>query len=141
MDYLSLAGENLLFGFVITAVGFILGYLLYSKVVLRQINLKDALFEKDNFAAWIEFVGAFVFPVLFLSSKAVEGAASSNIWLDLASSAIYAAAYVIVFALLRYFHRSRSVGSSSGCFAAERCARTDGAADSPAACRRRHRDR
>lgn len=102
MDYLNLAGENLLFGFVITAVGFILGYLLYSKVVLRQINLKDALFEKDNFAAWIEFVGAFVFPVLFLSSKAVEGAADTNIWLDLANCTIYAAAYVIVFTLLRF---------------------------------------
>ena len=102
MDYLNLAGENLLFGFVVTAVGFILGYLLYSRVVLRKINLKDALFEKDNFAAWIEFVGAFVFPVLFLASKAVEGAADSNIWLDLASCTIYAAAYVVVFTLLRY---------------------------------------
>lgn len=102
MDYLSLAGENLLFGFVITAVGFILGYLLYSRIVLRGINLKDALFEKDNFSAWIEFVGAFVFPVLFLSSKAAEGAADSNIWLDLANCAIYAAAYVVVFTLLRY---------------------------------------
>lgn len=102
MDYLVLAGENLLFGFVITAVGFILGYLLYSTIVLRGVNLKDALFEKDNFAAWIEFVGAFVFPVLFLSSKAVEGAADSNIWLDLASCTVYAAAYVIIFTLLRY---------------------------------------
>ena len=102
MDYLKLAGENLLFGFVITAVGFILGYLLYSKVVLRRVNLNDALFEKDNFAAWIEFVGAFVFPALFLSSKAVEGAADSNIWLDLVSCTIYAAAYVVVFTLLRY---------------------------------------
>ena len=98
MDYLSLAGENLLFGFVITAVGFILGYLLYSRIVLRGISLKDALFEKDNFSAWIEFVGAFVFPVLFLSSKAVEGAADSNIWLDLANCTIYA----VVFTLLRY---------------------------------------
>lgn len=102
MSYLNLAGENLLFGFVITAMGFIMGYLLYSKVILRKVNLKDALFEKDNFAAWIEFVGAFVFPVLFLSSKAVEGAADSNIWLDLASCMIYSAAYVIIFTLLRY---------------------------------------
>lgn len=102
MDYLRLAGENLLFGFVITAVGFILGYLLYSKVVLRHINLKDALFEKDNLAGWIEFVGAFVFPVLFLSSKAVEGGADSNIWFDLANCTIYSAAYVIIFTLLRF---------------------------------------
>lgn len=101
MEYLNLLGGDFLFSLVIAAVAFILGWVLYSGVVLRNINLRDALFEKDNVAAWIEFIGAFVFPVLFLSSKAIEGAADENLWKDLAICTGFAVLYVIVFTLLR----------------------------------------
>jgi hypothetical protein len=101
MDYFKLAGENLLFGLVLVTVGFVLGYVLYSALILRKINLKDSLFEKDNIAAWIEFIGAFVFPTLFLSAKAIEGAADENLWMDLLICTAYAAAYVVIFTVLR----------------------------------------
>lgn len=101
MNYLEMFGENLLFSFMILAIGFILGWILYDKLILKGINLKEALFDKDNLAAWIEFIGAFVLPVLFLSAKALEGSANENIWLDLLISVGYAVGYTLLFTVLR----------------------------------------
>lgn len=103
MDYLIMAGGNLLFGSVIILIGFILGYFLYNTLVLGKIKLKDSLFEKDNLAAWIEFIGAFVFPALYLSARAIVGSADENLWIDLLICTGYAAAYVVIFTILRLF--------------------------------------
>jgi len=82
-------------------IAFVLGYLLYSKLVAVKINLRESLFVKDNIAAWLEFIGAFVFPVLYLSAGAIEGSADGNLWVDLAICAAYAALYVLAFTALR----------------------------------------
>jgi len=101
--YLSFLGNSLLFNVCIILVGFILGWVMYSKIILRKINLRDALFEKDNLAAWIEFLGAFIFPALYLTAKLIEGAADNNIFIDLAICLAYEVCFIIVFTLLRLF--------------------------------------
>lgn len=101
MDYLGMLGGNLLFSLIIVTVSFVLGWALYSGIVLKKTNLKESLFEKDNAAAWIEFIGAFVFPVLFLSSKAIEGSADDRLAADLAICTGFAVFYVVLFTLLR----------------------------------------
>lgn len=99
--YLQFLGNDFLFSITIVLVSFVLGWVLYSNVVLRKINLRDALFEKDNLAAWVEFIGAFIFPTLFLAAKAIEGSADSNIFIDLLVCAVYAIAYIVIFTILR----------------------------------------
>jgi len=99
--FINFLGSNLLFSFCAIFIGFFLSYFLYDKVVTRDIKLKDALFEKDNFAGWIEFTGAFVLPVLYISAKAMSGTLSDNMWIDLAVSLGYVVSYVFLFTLLR----------------------------------------
>lgn len=99
--YLSFLGNSLVFNVSAIFIGFILGWVMYSKIVLRKINLKDALFEKDNLAAWIEFLGAFIFPALYLTAKQIEGAADDNIFIDLAICIAYEVGFLVVFTLLR----------------------------------------
>lgn len=99
--YLDFAGKNLLFSISIALVSFVLGWLLYSGYVLRKIDLKHALFEKDNVAAWIEFIGAFIFPTLYLSAQAVQGSASDKISLDLIICIGYAVLFILIFTVLR----------------------------------------
>ncbi len=93
--------NNFLFSFAIIAVSFTMGWLLYSYLVLGRINLREALFEKDNVAAWVEFIGAFVGPTLFLAASAIQGSASSNIFVDLLVCLSYVIGYVAVFTFLR----------------------------------------
>jgi hypothetical protein len=76
---------------------------MYSKIILRKINLKDALFEKDNLAAWIEFLGAFIFPTLYLAAKAIEGPAHENVFMDLLICIGYEVGFIILFTVLRLF--------------------------------------
>lgn len=99
--FVKFLANDFLFSFVIILVSFILGWLLYDKVITRGISLRDSLFEKDNFAAWVEFIGAFIFPTLFLAAKAVEGSVSSNLFYDLLYAVLYAVAYIVVFTVLR----------------------------------------
>ncbi len=99
--YLKFFGNNLLFSFSIILISFVLGWLLYDKVVTRGISLRDALFEKDNPAAWIEFIGAFIFPALYLGAKAIEGSANEDILLDLGICMAYAVVFVILLSVLR----------------------------------------
>ena len=99
--YLNFAGKNFIFSISIMIISFILGWLLYNGVILRKICLKHALFEKDNVAAWIEFIGAFIFPTLYLAAQAVQGSASENVWVDLLICMGYAAGYVVVLTGLR----------------------------------------
>lgn len=93
--------NNSLFTFTIVFLTFVLGWILYNHVILRKINLRDSLFEKDNLAGWIEFIGAFVYPTLYLAAKSVEGAASESILMDLLISLGYTAAYIFIFTVLR----------------------------------------
>lgn len=101
MEYLLFFLKDLSFSFVIMTVGFILGWLIYNHIVLKDVCLKDALFEKDNVAAWIEFIGAFVFPVLFLAGEGIKGSASDNIFIDLAVCTGYTIFYIAILTLLR----------------------------------------
>ncbi len=105
-EYFSFFLKDLSFSFVILTVGFIFGWVIYNNLVLRDVSLKDALFNKDNFATWIEFIGAFVFPVLYLSSHAIKGAASDNIFIDLAVCTGYTVFYVVILTLLRLLSKS-----------------------------------
>ncbi|HEY9061656.1 MAG TPA: hypothetical protein VIO64_14275 [Pseudobacteroides sp.] len=101
--YLEFLGNNLLFNIPIILIGFILGWFMYSKIILRKINLKDALFEKDNLAAWIEFLGAFIFPTLYLAAKAIEGPAHEDVFMDLLICIGYEAGFIVLFTVLRLF--------------------------------------
>lgn len=101
--YLEFLGNNLLFNIPIILIGFILGWFMYSKIILRKINLKDALFEKDNLAAWIEFLGAFIFPTLYLAAKAIEGPAHEDVFMDLLICLGYEAGFIVLFTVLRLF--------------------------------------
>jgi Domain of Unknown Function (DUF350). len=99
--FLKFLGSNFVFSFCTILIGFSLSYILYDKVVTKGIKLKDALFEKDNFSAWLEFTGAFILPILYISAKALAGSSSENMWMDLLISLGYVVAYVILFTLLR----------------------------------------
>jgi hypothetical protein len=104
MDYSSFLvfmGNNFLYSFVIIIVSFVLGWLLYNHIVIRGICLKDALFEKDNLAAWVEFIGAFVLPVLYLAAKSIEGSVDENILTDLGTCTLYLIAYILILTCLR----------------------------------------
>lgn len=106
LDYFIFFLKDLSFSFVILMVGFILGWVIYNNLVLRDVSLKDALFTKDNFAAWIEFIGAFVFPVLYLSSHAIKGSASDNVFVDLAVCTGYTVFYVVILTVLRLMSKT-----------------------------------
>ena len=101
MEYLVFFLKDLSFSFVIMTVGFVLGWLIYNHIVLKDVCLRDALFEKDNVAAWIEFIGAFVFPVLFLAGEGIKGSASDNVFVDLAVCTGYTIFYIAILTLLR----------------------------------------
>ena len=99
--FLKFLGSNFIFSFCTILIGFTLSYILYDKIITRGIKLKDALFEKDNFSAWLEFTGAFILPILYISAKALAGSSSDNMWWDLLISLGYVVTYVILFTLLR----------------------------------------
>lgn len=101
MQYLKFLGDDFLFSATIILISFILGWILYTRVVLRGINLKESLFDKHNVAAWIEFIGAFVFPSMYLAAKSIEGPVGSNLFMDLSTCVIYVIAYIIVLTILR----------------------------------------
>ncbi|WP_313563291.1 DUF350 domain-containing protein [Ruminiclostridium cellobioparum] len=101
LQYLSFFLKDISFSFVILTVGFMLGWLIYNHIVLRDVNLKNALFARDNLAAWIEFIGAFVFPVLYLAGHGIKGSASDNIFIDLAVCLGYTIFYIAILTILR----------------------------------------
>ncbi len=100
-EYLSFFLKDLSFSFVILTVAFVLGWVIYNNIVLREVSLKDALFIKDNLAVWVEFIGAFVFPVLYLAAHGIKGAASDNVFVDLAVCVGYTVFYVVILTILR----------------------------------------
>lgn len=93
--------KNTLFSFSVILLSLLMGWVLYGAFVTRKIQLRDALFEKDNLAAWIEFIGAFIFPVFYLAADAVSGSASENIFIDLGVCLVYVIAYVVLMTVLR----------------------------------------
>lgn len=101
LEYLSFFAKDISFSFVILMVGFILGWVIYNNIILRDVNLKEALFTRDNLAVWVEFIGAFVFPVLYLASEGIKGPASDNIFIDLAVCLGYTIFYIAVLTILR----------------------------------------
>jgi uncharacterized membrane protein YjfL (UPF0719 family) len=101
MEYISFFLKDLSFSFVILTIGFVFGWLIYNGIVLKDVSLKDALFEKDNVAVWIEFIGAFVFPVLYLAAQSIKGTVSDNVFIDLAVCTGYALFYIVMLTILR----------------------------------------
>lgn len=102
-EYVRFLVHSTLFTSTIVFIAFGLSWLLYDKILTRGINLRDALFEKDNFAAWLEFIGAFILPVFFLSAWGIEGEIGKDYLTDWLVSAGYAIFYVICFLVLRLF--------------------------------------
>ncbi|MCX7709555.1 MAG: hypothetical protein N2484_06860 [Clostridia bacterium] len=104
MDYSALLrflANNLVFSFTVIIISFVLGWILYNNVISSKISLREALFEKDNLAAWIEFIGAFIFPTLYLAAKSIEGSLSETWYMDLLICITYVLSYVAAFTLLR----------------------------------------
>lgn len=100
-EYISVIKYDLLYSFVIIFIGLILGWLMYEKIVLRKINLKDALFEKDNLAGWIEFVGSIILPMFYLASNVLSVQSSDNIYIDLSNCVYRVVLYLICLTILR----------------------------------------
>lgn len=101
MQYINFFIKDFAFSFVILTISFVLGWIIYNNIVLRDVSLKDALFSKDNLAVWIEFIGAFVFPVLYLAAHAIKGAVSDNVFIDLAVCIGYTIFYTAILTVLR----------------------------------------
>ncbi len=101
LEYISFFLKDISFSFVILTVGFMLGWIIYNNIVLRDVSLKEALFTRDNLAVWIEFIGAFVFPVLYLAGHGIKGSASDNIFVDLAVCLGYTIFYIAILTILR----------------------------------------
>lgn len=45
-----------------------LGWLVYNRLFLRDLSLKDGLFKNRSLTIWLEFTGGFLIPALFLVS-------------------------------------------------------------------------
>ncbi|MCX7842393.1 MAG: hypothetical protein N2489_04890 [Clostridia bacterium] len=104
MDFsvlMKFLANNFIFSSTVIIISFVLGWLLYDKVVTRGICLRHSLFEKDNLAAWVEFIGAFIFPTLFLAAKSIEGSVGETLFMDLLICITYVLAYTSAFTILR----------------------------------------
>jgi len=100
-QYISFFIKDFSFSFVILTIGFILGWIIYNNIVLRDVSLKEALFTRDNLAVWVEFIGAFVFPVLYLAGQGIKGSVSENIFVDLSVCLGYTIFYIAILTMLR----------------------------------------
>lgn len=100
-NIIMFSGKSLVFSGLISFVGLILSWVLYKYVVIRVVSVKKALFENDNFAAWLEFVGAFVLPVFYLSAKAIDLEISSYFGTDLLYGLVFVVFYTFLFTFMR----------------------------------------
>ncbi len=94
-----------LYLFFILATVSLIGWLVYDLLFLRGISLKEELFLNNSLPIWLEFIGGFLAPVLFLvaiiiepSGKFVYHGNLTDIWI----AVCYTAVYIIVFSILRY---------------------------------------
>ena len=94
--------KNFLFNFSLILVSIILNWILYSYLILKKTKLKYSLFEKDSFAAWIEFIGAFILPTLSLSAYASKSPASNNVFIDFLICCAYSIIYIVLFNILKF---------------------------------------
>jgi hypothetical protein len=95
--------QNSVFSISVILINFILCWFLYDKIIVGKISLKESLFEKDNLASWIEYIGAFILPTFYLTSKAVAGSVNSVLYKDLLYCIGYTIIYIILFAFFRMF--------------------------------------
>lgn len=101
MDYIVFSGKSFAFSGIALIISLVLGWFLYNSLILGKHSLKEALFDHDNHAAWIEFMGAFIFPVLYVVSVSIKGAESTNYLEDLLKCGVYAIVSVILLVILR----------------------------------------
>jgi hypothetical protein len=100
MDYIIFAGKSFAFSGIALLISLLLGWVLYNKIIIGKHSLKDALFNHDNNAAWIEFMGAFIFPVLYVVSVSIRGSESNSYLQDLLKCSIYAVLSVVLLVVL-----------------------------------------
>ncbi|MDD5603138.1 MAG: hypothetical protein PHG48_03505 [Eubacteriales bacterium] len=96
--------EFLFTAFIIT-LGYVFAWVIYSRILFRNISINEVLLEKSNYAAWIEFSGAFLLPVLFLTAKATAGPASEKILFDFIVCFVYTLMYILFLLIAKYAAR------------------------------------
>ncbi len=93
--------KNLLFNFTLLPTGVVFAWTLYSRVFFRNTCVSEKMLEKENKAVWIEFAAAFLFPVLFLLSRAAAGPASDKIAFDFLICLVYSIIYILLFMVFK----------------------------------------
>jgi len=97
----TIVGCEVLYGTVSLVTGIIFGWFMYDRVLTKGISLRDALFEHDAIAPWTEFMGSFVFPVLFLASRILSQQSPWLLLQDTLSVISSMVLYIAIFSLLR----------------------------------------
>lgn len=85
-------------------VGF-LGWLIYDKLIFKEISLRKELFDNNNLSMWLEFTGGFLFPVLFLVSSIMAPTGKfvyKGELIDIVIAVSYISIYIILFSIFRY---------------------------------------
>ena len=88
----------------IATVGLI-AWITYDKIFLKNISLKIALFKNESLPVWLDFIGGFLVPVLFLVATLMAPTGKivyDGHWKDILVSIAYISSYTIIFAIFRY---------------------------------------
>lgn len=107
--YLSVYIENLImlivYPFFSLCLVALLGWIIYEKLFYREISLKKQLFENDSLTVWLEFVGGFLAPALYLVSIIITPTGLfiyKGQWTDFITIGGYIFQYLIIFSVFRY---------------------------------------
>ena len=105
ISVLTVFGMQILFLAISLATVGIIGWEIYNKILLKDISLKNELFVKDSFSAWLDFTGSFLIPILYLISSILASSgrfAHNGKWIDLIYLILHILFYIAVFSFLRY---------------------------------------
>ena len=83
----------------------LLGWLVYNRLFLRGLSLKDVLFKKNSLTIWLEFIGGFLIPALFLVSMLMVPSGKfiyQGKFVDLLAIISYIIIYILILSLFRY---------------------------------------
>lgn len=98
-------GMVFLYLFICILTTGILGCFLYKVLFLKNMSLKGQLFQKDSLAVWLEFIGGFLAPVLYLILIVISPNGKfvyqGNVR-DLVVAIIYISIYIVTFCIFRY---------------------------------------
>ena len=82
----------------------VLGWIIYSKLVLRTKSLKEVLFNEDNLSIWLDAAGSFAIPILFLVSTILTPSGKFTFyssWVDYINIILYIILYLCIFTFFR----------------------------------------